>query len=183
MGMKKKEIILRAPEPEDLDVLYAWENDPAIWPVSNTITPFSRHVLRQYLDRAHLDIFELKQARFMIDLQQDGAPVQTIGTIDLFQFDPLHLRAGIGILIKEEQHRQKGYAGKALDILLEYCFTTLQLHQVYCNITDGNEPSMRLFRSRGFVETGRKKEWIKTGGKWVDELFFQLLSSSWASRE
>ncbi len=183
MVLRKKEIILRAPEPEDLDILYRWENDPAIWSVSNTLTPFSKYVLRQYLEKAHHDIFELKQARFMIDLRPDGMPPRTIGTIDLFGYDPLHLRAGVGILIKEEQDRQKGYAGRALDILLEYCFTTLQLHQVYCNIDADNKASIQLFRSRGFIETGRKKEWKKREGQWVDELFFQLLAASWTSRE
>ncbi len=183
MTMRNQEIILRAPEPEDLEILYRWENDPDIWPVSNTLTPFSRYVLRQYLENSRQDIFELKQARFMIDLQHDSSPAVTIGTIDLFQYDPLHLRAGVGILIKEQQHRRQGYAGKALDLLLEYCFTTLQLHQVFCNITDGNDDSIQLFRSRGFTETGRKKEWIKTRDIWVDELFFQLLASSWMSRE
>ena len=182
--MTKKDIHLRAPEPEDLELLYRWENDPEIWSISNTLAPFSRFVLKQYLENAQHDIFELKQARFMIDLTgSDNLPVITIGTIDLFQFDPLHQRAGIGILIKEERHRQKGYAGRALDILLEYCFTTLHLHQVFCNITDGNDASIRLFCSRGFVETGRKKEWIKKKDGWADELFFQLLASSWMSRE
>ncbi len=181
--MKKGKIILRAPEPEDLDLLYRWENDPSIWPVSNTLKPFSKFILRQYLEKAHHDIFELKQARFMIDLIPDGSVTRTIGTIDLFQYDPLHQRAGIGILIKENHDRQQGYAGQALDLLLEYCFTTLQLHQVYCNIDSDNEPSIRLFRSRGFVNTGKKIEWKRRDGKWTDELFFQLLASSWVSRE
>ena len=174
--MRGKNVRLRAPEPEDLEVLYRWENDPAVWPVSNTLVPFSKYVLRQYLENAQKDIFELKQARFMIELRT--TPPRTIGTIDLFAYDPLHRRAGIGILIKEERDRGKGYAGEALDLLLDYCFSTLQLHQVYCNITDGNEPSIRLFRSRGFVQTGRKKEWLRRDGRWVDELFFQLLASS-----
>jgi diamine N-acetyltransferase len=181
--MRENGIILRAPEPEDLEILYRWENDPEVWPVSNTLVPFSRYLLKQYLENTRHDIFELKQARFMIDLKEGSSPAVTIGTIDLFQFDPLHLRAGVGILIKEQQHRRKGYAGQALDLLLDYCFNTLQLHQVFCNITEGNEASIRLFRSRGFVETGRKKEWIRKNGKWMDELFFQLLASSRMSKE
>ncbi len=174
--MEGKLVRLRAPEPEDLDLLYRWENDPEVWPVSNTLTPFSRYVLRQYLENAHKDIFEQKQVRFMIDLRED--PHRTVGTIDLFAFDPMHRRAGIGILIKELSDRGKGYAGEALDLLLSYCFTTLQLHQVYCNITVDNEASIRLFRSRGFVQTGRKKEWLLRDGHWIDELFFQLLTPS-----
>jgi len=40
---------LRSLEPEDLELLYLWENDPSIWKVSNTLVPFSRFILRQYL--------------------------------------------------------------------------------------------------------------------------------------
>ncbi len=178
MGMRKSGIILRAPEPEDLELLYRWENDPEVWSVSNTLTPFSRYVLKQYLENTRHDIFEVKQVRFMIDLEEDSSPAVTIGTIDLFQYDPLHLRAGVGILIKEKKHRRQGYAGQALDILLDYCFHTLQLHQVFCNISEDNEASIQLFRSRGFIETGRKKEWLRKEGRWLDELFFQRLVSS-----
>ena len=36
---------LRALEPEDIDVLYKWENDTRIWKMSNTVAPFSKYVL------------------------------------------------------------------------------------------------------------------------------------------
>ena len=79
---------LRAPEPEDLECLYQWENDTEIWRVSNTIAPFSRFVLKQYIESAHLDIYETRQVRFMIGLNNNIDPAKTIGTIDLFDFDP-----------------------------------------------------------------------------------------------
>ena len=50
--LENRSISLRAPEPEDLDLLYLWENEPSIWHVSGTLTPFSRYILKQYLDHA-----------------------------------------------------------------------------------------------------------------------------------
>ena len=47
--LKGNKIHLRALELEDLDYLYALENDESIWEVSNTTTPYSRFVLKQYL--------------------------------------------------------------------------------------------------------------------------------------
>ena len=44
---------LRAPEPDDVDLLYVWENNMEIWKVSNTITPFSRHLLKKYFRAAN----------------------------------------------------------------------------------------------------------------------------------
>ena len=175
--MEKDQVLLRALEPEDLEILYKWENDPEIWTVSNTLTPFSRYVLKQYIENGHRDIFEAGQVRFMIDrkpLPSDPV-IRTIGTIDLFDFDPVNLRIGAGILISEKTERHKGYAGQALDIVIDYCFSVLLLHQVYCNIPAGNEQSIRLFRAKGFVETGRKKEWLRRENSWEDELIFQLI--------
>jgi len=40
---------LRAPEPTDIETLYTWENNMEIWTVINTITPFSRFLLKKYI--------------------------------------------------------------------------------------------------------------------------------------
>lgn len=175
--LENRDILLRAVEPEDLEILYRWENDPEIWAVSNTLNPFSRFVIKQYIEDSQRDIYQTKQVRFMIDRKPlpEDPQKKTIGTIDLFQFDPYHLRAGIGILIKEKENRKRGYAGQALDIIIDYCFSALLLHQVFCNIPAPNIISIRLFKSRGFSEAGRKKEWLRMQDKWVDELFFQLV--------
>jgi len=49
----------------------------------------------------------------MIDHIEDKI---TIGTIDIFEFDPFHKRAGIGILIGNESYRRKGYASMVSDL-------------------------------------------------------------------
>src|SRR5512145_3354926 len=164
------EIVLRAPEPDDIDVLYRWENDPEIWHVSNTITPFSKYILEKYIENAHFDIYQVKQLRLMIDAREPGMKVRTVGTIDLFDFDPYHNRAGVGILIGDKSDRNRGYATLALKKFIEYCFNTLQLHQLYCNITKGNNDSLKLFRKFGFKITGRKRDWIKAPGIYLEEL-------------
>src|SRR3954469_9733252 len=127
MFIKGKDIYLRALEPSDVDVLYKWENNRQIWHVSNTQTPFSRYVLEQFLVNAHEDIYTNKQLRLIIS---ENDKEDAVGAIDLFDFDPYHLRAGVGILIADE-HRNKGYALEALQLLQEYAFKTLLLQQLY----------------------------------------------------
>jgi diamine N-acetyltransferase len=173
--MKYGKITLRALEPEDLELLYEWENDNEYWIISNTITPFSKFTLKRYLKNSHKNIYETGQIRLMIELT---AEKQTIGTIDLFDFDPFHKRAGLGILIADEAQRRKGYASMAVKCLIEYCFTTLQLHQLYCNILANNCESMDLFQKLGFVRIGIKKDWIKTVVGYLDEYMFQLIKSN-----
>ena len=178
MKLQGPHIQLRAIEPFDIDVLYQWENDTETWKISNTQTPFSRFVLEEYIVSSHQDIYAAKQLRLMIELMPSAGNEQTkrtIGSIDLFDFDANHQRAGIGILIAEKNDRRNGYASEALDMLIEYCFSTLNLHQLFCNITLDNEPSIYLFRQHGFEVTGIKKQWIREGDKFKDELFLQLL--------
>jgi diamine N-acetyltransferase len=171
--LKAKKIQLRAIEPNDIDHIYKWENNTSIWNLSNTITPFSRFVIKQFIDNSHLDIFQSKQLRLMIDVINTN---ESVGTIDLFDFDPLHKRAGIGILIADKENRSKGYASEALDLLINYCFTILQLHQLYCNITTDNTESINLFTKKGFELVGVKRDWLVFDEGIKDESLYQLIN-------
>ncbi len=175
MILQKNNIKLRALEPEDIELLYIWENNTEIWEVSNTITPFSKYIITKYVESSHLDIFEAKQLRLMIDLIGSTSDL-TIGTIDLFDFDPINNRAGIGLLINDKVNRNKGYASISLKILIEYCFFTLNLNQLYCNISVDNKDSISLFKNNGFEITGEKKAWRKKGSYWINEYFLQLIN-------
>ena len=171
--LSKENIVLRAPEPHDVEFLYQLENDPDFWHLSNTNMPFSRFDLEQYVLLADKDVFKTRQARFIIELSEANQK-KTIGAIDLFDLEPKHQRAGIGIMIIEER-RGFGYAGEALDVLIDYSFNHLELHQLYCNVEKDNVKSLKLFKKKGFIVSGEKKEWNKRNNIWEDELFLQLI--------
>lgn len=172
MFLVGKHIKLRALEPEDLEFLYSMENNSLFWEVSHTQAPFSKYVLRQYLENSHLDLYEAKQLRLMITEKETEV---RIGMIDLFDFNPQHQRAGVGIAIHSESQK-KGYATEALELLIAYCFKHLNLHQLYVNITPDNTKSIALFTKFGFVNVGTKKDWLLIEGTYKDELIFQLIN-------
>ncbi len=167
-----KKISLRALEPEDLDFLYTLENNPNFWEYSATQTPYSRFVLKQYLDNAFRDIYEVKQLRLVITTFS-GEPA---GLIDLFDFDPKNKRAGIGIVIAEEKHRNSGYATEALELLCDYAFSHLDVHQLYANINEDNAKSIVLFEKSGFQRVGIKRDWNYHKGSFKNEILYQLIS-------
>lgn len=171
MMLKGTHILLRALEPEDLGFLYQIENDARFWEVSHTQTPFSKYLLKQYLENAHQDIYESKQLRLMIaEVNTD----QSVGMIDLFDFNPQHHRAGIGIVI-DTHFQAKGYASEALKLLIDYSFSTLNLHQLFANITPDNTNSISLFQKCGFQQIAEKKDWLYVNGAYKNELLFQLI--------
>lgn len=172
MFIQNGHIYLRALEKTDLETLYACENDMAVWRVSNTQTPFSKHLLEQYLTVSHQDIYTNKQLRLMVCHNESG---KAIGTVDLFEFEPAHARIGVGVLIFEE-FRNKGYAFDALNCLKTYAFETLLVNQLFCNISSSNRESISLFEKLGFENTGVKKKWNKiSANEFEDELMYQLV--------
>ncbi|TXE07645.1 GNAT family N-acetyltransferase [Gelidibacter salicanalis] len=171
--LKGEHIYLRALEPEDLNYIHAIENDEHLWELSNTQTPYSRYILEQYLENSHRDIYEVKQLRLVISTYQH----QAIGLIDLFDFDFKNNHAGVGILIQETQNRQQGYGKEALQLLINYSFNQLNLHQLYCNITEDNQASLNLFKNQGFEIVGVKKDWLFSNNKYKNEYFLQLINN------
>lgn len=169
MLLENNKIKLRAPEPEDLEFLFEIENDTRLWHLSNTVNPFSRFDLEQYILLADKDIFKTKQLRFIIEGNN-----KAVGIVDLFDFEPLHKRAGVGIIVKNDEQKN-GFASMALELLVDFSIKKLGLHQLYCNIESSNIISLRLFEKNGFLRTGVKKDWNSFEGNWVDELFLQKI--------
>ncbi|NLP56660.1 GNAT family N-acetyltransferase [Lutibacter sp. B1] len=165
-----KNISLRALEPEDLDFLFSTENDKTFWEISSTQTPFSRYILKKYIENSHQDIYEAKQYRFVIcDIKNNP-----VGMIDLFDFNPQHHRVGLGILLLPK-YRGFGYGTEAIELVVEYAFTYLNIHQIYVNITSDNVKSISLFEKFKFKRVGIKKDWIYSNSTYKDEILFQLI--------
>jgi diamine N-acetyltransferase len=169
-----QKVFLRALEPEDLKLLFRWENDTEIWNISDTLSPVSRYILKKYIENSYKDIYETKQLRLIIQLTQEDKPV---GTIDLFDFDPFNSRAAVGILIAEKEERRKGYAMEALELVKKYSFDILKINQLYCSILTENSSSLDLFQKAGFIITGTRREWSWNGNGFKDEYFLQLFQT------
>tara|TARA_R110000868_G_scaffold87624_1_gene244853 strand:+ start:137 stop:661 length:525 start_codon:yes stop_codon:yes gene_type:complete len=173
VALKGNQIYLRALEQKDLDFLYALENDTDVWEVSGTVTPYSKDVLQLYLDSAHRDIYDVKQLRLVICSQDH----QALGLIDVFDFEPNHHRAGIGIVILDKNQRNKGVGAEAITLLCNYLFEVLGLRQVYANILEENAPSLYLFKKLGFQEIGIKKDWVRFKDTYKNEILLQKIIS------
>lgn len=164
-------ISLRPIEPEDIDLLYQWENNMEIWEASNTRTPFSKYILAQYIKESARGIYDTKQLRLIIENENK----KLVGAVDLFDFEPYHLRAGVGIMIHNSSDKNKGYATDALAALSNYALNVLGVKQLYANIAEDNSVSIKLFDKAGFKKSGLKKNWLKTKDGWKDEIFVQKM--------
>ncbi len=171
MTLSNDRIRLSAIEPEHLDLLYKWENDTEVWRVSNVRVPLSKHALAKYIQNSHRDIWESREQRLVIETLQNK---RAVGTVELFDFEPYHSRAGVGVIIFERDDRLNGYAKQALSLVMNYAKNELGIQQLYANIAQSNQASIALFGKLGFELCATKKMWLKTPKGWESELTFQV---------
>lgn len=171
--LENDRIYLRAVEPTDLEIMYSIENNPSMWQVSSFTVPYSRYILKQYIENSSYDIYADKQLRLMI-VQKDNHTI--IGIIDITDFAPLHGRGAVGIVINDTC-RNQGFGKEALMLLLDYSFNYLHLKQLYAYIGVENDQSINLFSSCGFNQSGLLKEWIYANHRYQDALIMQCIFS------
>jgi len=164
---------LRALEPTDIEMMYDTENDKSLWVYSNTSSPFSKHTLKKFIENSHLDIIEHKQLRLVIFDEANS-----YGFIDLFDYDYVSRRAGVGIIIFEK-FRSQGIGSLALKLIEEHVLNYVPIHQLYANISSNNFDSISLFKKNGYNEVGLKKDWVFYNNKFNDELLFQKILNKW----
>ncbi len=169
--METKRLRLRAPEPYDIDILFKWENDVALWREGLTIAPYSRQAIENYVMNYDPDIFATRQLRLMIELKDN---CRQIGTIDLYDFDPINRRTMIGYLI-DRDFRGSGYASEAIDAVAGYCSERLGLHQLGAVVAVDNLSSRRSLEKSSFKTAGRLRSWLARGGHYVDALIYQRM--------
>ena len=168
--LKGDKVFLRAVEPSDATLLMLWENNTENWKVTDTEVPFSLHGIMQLIDQQQ-DFRATGLLRFVICEVESERPV---GTIDLYDADFRNGNAAVGILIANQQSRNKGYALQSLELMLNYTEKVLDLHNVTCSIQATNQESIHLFEKAGFQKVGVRKEWFRVQGKRIDEMIYQL---------
>lgn len=169
MLLENDKIRLRAVEPQDLEQLYVWENNPTLWHVGNTRQPYSKFALKQYILQVDEDLYESKQLRLMITDISEG---KTVGTVDLFDFDIHNSRIALGLFV-DATEQGKGYASAALHLIEDYVFNFLQINQLYCHIAETNMASRQMFEKEGYETNGMMKNWIKTPEGFDNIILFQ----------
>jgi diamine N-acetyltransferase len=158
-------------EPEDADLLFDIENDSKEWWIGATMNPIGRAALQNFASGQH-DLWRDLQLRLMIETREDNP--QTVGAVDLYQLDPRNRRAGVGIVIFKE-HRGKGHALNSLELLGQYAFEHLGLHQLWAEIPGTHTASLSVFEAAGFSRSGELRDWIRHGDRWVDAFCMQCI--------
>lgn len=162
-----KRIHLRAVEPEDVDLMFACDNDEdsRIW--TDYTSPLSRRQLMDYALTYDADPYRSGQLRMVIDLIREDGVHTPIGLADLYDLNQGDGRAFVGIYIMPE-YRGTGYARETLHRLADYCSSILGLRMLAAKISTRNTPALSLFSKCGYKEICILPAWHRLGHTYHD---------------
>jgi RimJ/RimL family protein N-acetyltransferase len=105
------------------------------------------------------------------------ATVRPIGLANLRDLGSVHRTAEFGILIGETDCRGKGYGTEATQLMLDYAFTALGVHNVWLDTLSFNTAAIRAYTRAGFREIGRRREAHRIGDRAYDVVLMDCLAS------
>lgn len=166
-------------EPGDIDFLYQMENREDTFPVGENRIPFSRDFLRRFVYASLSEtLASTGQLRLLAcetpKADKKGFEMPPVGILDFFNYEPLHRRAEIGLLVCDKL-RHRGLGEKMLTMACGYAQNRLNLHQLYAEVATVNQSCMKLFEKSGFETCGLRRQWLMQGGKWVDVSLWQKI--------
>lgn len=168
--LRKGQVVFRAVEPEDLDLMYLVENDTELWQYGLANVPFSRFSLKQFIEQTSNDFYSDRQVRFAVE---DGNG-EVVGFVDLQNANIHQARAEVGIVVLPAFQRQ-GYGRIMLDVVSEYARKHLRLHQLYALVSENNISAMSLFEKADYKKTATLRHWMFHDEKWQDVIMFQKI--------
>jgi len=118
---------------------------------------------------------------FTIRLRSDD-PEQNdrlVGFAKLYEIEWTHSVSQIVLGIGDPGDRRKGYGTDALNLLLRYAFTELNLFRLSTLVPEYNLGALRLFQKAGFIEEVRRRQALNRDGRYWDLIHVGLLRDEW----
>ncbi|OGO78752.1 MAG: hypothetical protein A2Y23_10750 [Clostridiales bacterium GWB2_37_7] len=174
--LEGQKVLLRPYEETDMPYLLNWYNDYELnklagWSSGKT----SASKLKYNMSRS----FGSDPMNLMID-DSNGKP---IGTIQLYDFNDHDKSCKLGIRIGDKNYWSKGYGGDAVNTIVEYAFTTMDMYRVDLRVYEYNGRAAHCYEKCGFKLEGRSRKSAYIDGEYYDELLMGLLKSEFIANK
>lgn len=174
MELRGKKVVLRAVEPEDIEMLRVLTNDPDYERmIVGWAFPISTKDQEEWYSNCKNG---LSRIRYTIVTEEDG-PVGMIGLRDI---DWKNGTAnGLGMRIAKKDIRTRGLATDAWMTLMRYAFEELRLNRINGSALAYNKASLRVCEKVGFKVEGVKRQAVFKNGEFIDQVIMGCLKSDY----
>lgn len=105
-----------------------------------------------------------------------------IGELGLDVVDWSGRDAFVGLGIGETEYWSKGYGTEAMNILLRFAFSEINLRRMTLTVFEYNPRAIRSYEKAGFQHEGRLRQVLNKEGKRWDMLYMGILREEWLER-
>lgn len=174
MELHGKQVVLRAVEEEDIEMLRELTNSPDYEKmIVGWSFPISKKDQQEWFAKCKND---LSCIRYIIETQEDGS----VGMIGLKDIDWKNGSAsGLGMRIAKKEIRTRGLATDAWMTLMKYAFDELRLNRINGSALVINKASLKVCEKVGFKVEGTQREAVYKDGKFIDLIFMGCLKSDY----
>ena len=170
---------LRGIEKEDLPLFVNWLNDPDVRRYLSLYSPLSNAQEEKWFE--DLASHCLAEQPLMIETLDEGT-WRPLGNISFLNVDQQSRNAELGIFIGEKGFWGKGIGTKAIALMLDYGFMTLNLHRIYLRVFYPNQRGIHCYEKLGFKHEGNMREAYYLDGEYIDVLFMSILRQEWRGK-
>ncbi len=119
-----------------------------------------------------------KEKRFAVRLLEND---ELLGNVGFKSVGEIHRTAEMGIMLGNPKYQRKGYGMEAINLLLDYGFSFLNLRNISLNVFEYNEVAYNLYKKIGFKEAGRLRKAVEILGKTYDVIIMDMLKEEFQS--
>jgi len=178
--LETERLLLKPHTLANVNSMQAWENDPDLLYYSDNQPedrePQTVEDITEYLT-AIMQESPLSEIIHYAIHKRAGQELIGYGMIALI--DRYHRQCKMGIVIGEKQEWGQGYAQEALQAVIAYCFTHLNMNRIGAEVYDFNQRAIQLFERFGFKREGTLRGAVLKKGKFANEYVYGLLRQKW----
>ncbi len=173
------EKVALGPIRRDLVPLYQrWINDFAVLRTLRIPRPST---FEEIMAHYEAEVAEEQKRRVVYFTIYDRATLQPIGRTELDNINYRDRSADFGIEICEANYRGHGYGTETAQLMLDYAFTALGLHNIALETWEYNRAAQRAYAKAGFREIGRRRQAKFMNGKLWDIVYMDCLATEFVS--
>ncbi len=168
-------ITLRPYRIEDAEIMFPSFADATLNRLTGTQQTFTLEQVQRYIKN-----FETADDRVGFIIANPESPdLAPLGEIVILDIDEVNRSAGLRIAMYDMGHVNKGYGTEALQLVLDYAFTTLKLHRVWLDVFDFNERAVHVYEKIGFKHEGVQRDTLFYDGEFHNSVLMAILEDEW----